>query len=287
MAIAATAICASSVPAYGAGVQVSFASLANGDDILRYSGGVFTTPNSSWDSAVQGGGTDNWALTQSAATQLGGVGAVGINDNGFYPAGGARLYDVQLGFTNATPTGTSTVVRSTVPGNFTFNVPNNQYSQFALFGSGGSGSTPLTVTLNYATGSPTVLSVTLPDWYSGLSGTAAGAAGTYFALTPAMSRQAAYLFPGSGYQPPNPSGAGAYIYGLNLAPDSTRALTSVNVAYVLGYGGITVVNFVAAAGAVATATSPAVTPAPGTLILVLMGLSLVFWFVLRRQRKAF
>jgi len=73
----------------------------------------------------------------------------------------------------------------TAVGNFTFNVPNNQYSQFAIFGSGGSGNSTLTITLTYATGSPTVLTgVTLPDWYSGAGTSAAGAAGTYFALTP-------------------------------------------------------------------------------------------------------
>ncbi len=288
VAVVAVVICVSSGPAYGAGVQVSLAASFNADNVLRYSGGAFTTPGTSWDNSTPGGSVDNWLLTQSAASQIAGGSAVGINDNGFYPASGARLYDVQLGFTNATPTGTNVVIRSTAAGNFTFNVPNNQYSQFAIFGSGGSGSSALTITLNYSTGAPTVLNdVTLPDWYSGPGTTAAGAAGTYFALTPAMSRQAAYSFPTSGYQAPI-SGGGAYIYGVNLAPDPTRVLTSVAVSYAPASPGYTVANFLTAAGAVAGA-SPTTTPAPGTLSLSLLaiGLILAYGFFVRRQLKAF
>ena len=287
MGVAVVAICVSSGPAFGAGVQVSLASSFTADDVLRYSG-AFTTPGIAYDNPTPGGGVDNWMLTQSAATALGGSGAVGINDNGFYPASGARLYDVQLGFTNATPTGTNVAIRSTATGSFTFNVPANYYSQFAIFGSGGSGNSTVTITLNYSTGSPTVLnSVTLPDWYSGNPGTtAAGAAGTYFALTPAMAREAAYLFPGGGYQAP---GTGAYIYGINLAPDSTRQLTSVQVAYTPGSVGYTIVNFLAAAGAVMATTSVPTVPTLSTwgLVLLAAGLSLVCWLMLRRQRKAF
>jgi hypothetical protein len=288
LAVAAAAICLAGLPAFGAaGVQVSLASSFNADDVLRYSGSAFTTPGISWDNPTSGGSVDNWMVTQSAANQLAGGGsAVGINDNGYYPASGARLYDVQLGFTNATPTGTNVAIRSTAVGNFTFNVPNNQYSQFAIFGSGGSGSSTLTITLTYATGSPTVLTgVTLPDWYSGAGTSAAGAAGTYFALTPALSRQAAYSFPSGGYQVPG--SAGAYIYGINLAPDSTRVLTSVAVSYTPSSPGYTVANFLAAAGAIAAGSTGTATPAPGTFVLLLMGLSLVCWFFLRRQRKAF
>jgi len=276
---------------YGAGVQVSLASSFNANDILRYSGG-WATPTISWDNSTPGGSVDNWLMTQSAASQLAssqGLNSpapVGINDNGLYTASGARLYDVQLGFTNATPAGTNVVVRANTPGNFTFSVPANYYSQFAIFGSSGSGSTTLTITLTYGGGSPTVLSnVTLPDWYSGNpGGSAAGAAGTVFALTPAMSRQAAYSFPSGGYQVPNVSGAGAYIFGVNLAPDSTRQLTSVQVAYAWpGEGSsYTVANFLAAAGALA---SPPVTPtpAPGTWILLLTGLLTAGGFLLRKR----
>src|ERR1039458_175506 len=115
-------------------------------------------PGISWDNPTPGGSVDNWMVTQSAANQLAGGGsAVGINDNGLYPASGARLYDVQLGFTNATPTGTNVAIRSNAAGSFSFNVPNYQYSQFAIFGSGGSGNSTLTITLNYSSGSPTVL----------------------------------------------------------------------------------------------------------------------------------
>jgi hypothetical protein len=290
LALVAAAICVFSGPAYGAaGVQVSIASSAtpfNADDVLRYSGSAFTTPGISWDNPAPGGSVDNWMVTQSAATQLGGSGAVGINDNGYYPASGARLYDVQLGFTNATPTGTNVAIRSTTAGSFTFNVPNNRYSQFAIFGSGGSGNTTLTITLNYSTGSPAVLTnVTLPDWYGGAGTTAAGAAGTYFALTPAMSRQAAYSFPGGGYEAP--VAGGAYIYGINLAPDSTRVLTSVAVSYTPASPGYTIANFLAAAGAVAAGSTGTPTPAPGTLVLLLIGLSVAAWYFVRRRRKAF
>jgi hypothetical protein len=290
LTVAAAAMCVSGGRAYGAGVQVSLASSFNADNVLRYSGSAFTAPGISFDNTAPGGSVDNWMLTQSAANQLAtsqgllSPAPVGINDTGFYAASGPRLYDVQLGFTNTTPTGTNVAIRSSAIGNFSFNVPNNQYSQFAIFGSGGSGSSTLTITLNYTTGSAVVLSsVALPDWYSGVpSTTAASAAGTYFALTPAMSRQAAYSFPASGYQVPG--SAGAYIYGINLAPDSTRVLTSVAVAYTPGSVGYTAVNFFTAAGAIAGGTTPA-TPAPSTLILVLTGLSLVCWYFLRGQRK--
>ena len=286
LAIVATAVCVSSGPAYGAGGQVSITPLFNADDVLRYSGGNFTTPSISWDNPT-GSNNDNYMVTQSAANQLaGGSNAVGINDNGFYPATGARLYDVQLGFTNATPTGTNVVIRSTTLGSFTFDVPSNYYSQFAIFGSSGSGSTNLTITLNYATGSATVLSnVTLPDWYSGNPGTtAAGAAGTHFALTPAMSREAAAgnCPIGGCYQVPNVNGSGAYIYGINLAPDSTRVLTSVSVSYAPSSPGYTVANFVAAAGAV----SSTVTPAPSSVWLAVMGCLALLGYTLWFRRPA-
>jgi hypothetical protein len=296
LALTVVALCISAGTAYGAGVQVSLASSFTADDVLRYSG-AYTTPGISWDNPGAGGSVDNWLLTQSAANQLAasqGGSAVGINDTGLYPASGARLYDVQLGFTNATPTGANVVIRSTNAGSFSFSVPGNYYSQFAIFGSSGSGSTSLTITLNYSTGSATVLSdVTLPDWYSGNPGnTAAGAAGTSFALTPAMSRQAAYSFPSGGYQVPNVSGSGAYIYGVNLAPDSTRQLTSVSVAYAPASPGYTVANFLTAAGALAagsTNTNPVATAAPALgawgLVLLAAGLGLVFWLSLRRRHQ--
>jgi hypothetical protein len=293
MVAVVAAVCGS---AYGAGVQVSLASSFNADNVLRYSGGVFSTPGISWDNSAPGGSVDNWIVTQSAANQLvlaeAGSNPVGINDNGFYPAGGARLYDVQLGFTTATPTGTNVAIRSSAAGSFTFSVPSNPYSQFAIFGSGGSGNSSLAITLSYATGSPVVVNATLPDWYSSNpSTTAAGAAGTYFALTPAMSRQAAYSFENSGYQAPIANG-GAYIYGVNLAPDPTRNLTSVAVAYTPASPGYTVANFLAAAGAIAGASTPISTPsAPALgawgLVLLAAGLSLVCWFLLRRERQAY
>ncbi len=61
-------ICVSSGPAYGAGVQVSLAASFNADNVLRYSGGAFTTPGTSWDNSTPGGSVDNWLLTQSAAS---------------------------------------------------------------------------------------------------------------------------------------------------------------------------------------------------------------------------
>ena len=290
MAFAAAAMCVSGGQAYAAGVQVNIGPF-NADDILRYSG-TFTSPGISYDDPASGGSVDNWLVTQSAATQLAtnqGILSpppVGINDNGFYPASGARLYDVQLGFTNGTASGTNTVIRSTAVGNFSFNVPNNQYSQFAIFGSGGSGTSTLVITMNYSTGSPTVLTgVTLPDWAGGDSGaTAASAAGTHFTLTPPMSRQSAWRFPSSGYQAPGTGGY--YIYGINLAPDSTRILASVTVAYTPSSPGYTVANFFTAAGAIAVSSSPSVTPLPNTLILLLAGLGLLYWIFSRRQRAA-
>ncbi len=290
MVLVAAAVCGS---AYGAGVQVSLAPSANADTVLRYISGAFTTPSISWDNNSPGGGVDNWMVTQSAASQLAsiqdGSNPVGLNDNGFYPASGARLYDVQLGYNATTATGTNTAIRSTTAGSFSLSIPNGQYSQFAIFGSGGSGSSSLNITLTYSTGSPTTLSsVTLPDWYSGSpSTTAAGAAGTYFALTPALSRQAAYDFPNAGYQAPS---GGAYVYGINLAPDSTRVLTSVAVAYTPASPGYTVANFLGAAGATvaATSTPSATVPALGTwgMVLLAVGLVSVCWLFVRREGQA-
>jgi len=156
------------------------------------------------------------------------------------------------------------------------------YSQFAIFGSSGNGPATVTITLNYSTGSATVLTgVSLPDWYSGAGTTAAGAAGTFFALTPAMSRD----HQSTGYQAPA-AGGGAYIYGVNLAPDSTRQLTSVAVLVTgLASPGATKANFMAAGGALAG--SPSLNPIPGTFILLLMGLGFVYWFSVRRPRRAF
>lgn len=296
LALVAAAICVFSGPAYGAGVQVSLQSFFNADAVQRY-GAALTTPSVTYDSASQAA-ADSCLLTQTAANQLSssqGVptpAPVGINDSGLYAANGAQLYDVQMGFTNATPAGTNTVIQETTTGSgFTFNVPSNQYSQFAIFGSSGNGPATLTITLNYATGSPTVLTgVSLPDWYSGAPATtAAGAAGTYFALTPAMSRNhQTAIYSTGGYQAPVPAaGGGAYIYGINLAPDATRSLTSVAVSVTgLASPGNTKANFLAAAGAVAAGSTGTPTPAPGTLVLLLLGLSLVCWFVVRR-RKAF
>jgi hypothetical protein len=285
-------ICACS-PAFATGIQVSLASQFNADAVLRYSGGTLTSPSISYDDFAPGGSVDNVMMTQSAANQLSTAqgltnpAPVGINDTGFYPATGARLYDVQFGFTNTTPTGTNTLFRSNASGNFTFSVPNTQYSQFAIFGSGGSGNSTLTITLNYTTGSAGLVSgVTLPDWYSGSpANTAASAAGTVFALTPAMARAALYLLPAGGYQVPN-AGNGAFIYGINLAPDPTRVLTSVNVAYASGDPGYSVVNLFTAAGASAVTSSPSTAPAPGTWLLLLSGIAFAYWLYLRRRREA-
>lgn len=289
----AAAVCVCIGPAYGAGVQVSLASHFNADDVLRYSGGVFTAPTMSWDNPT-GTNNDNWMMTQSAANYLATnqnlltPAPAGFNDTGFYPATGARLYDVQLGFTNATPTGTNVLFRQNTAGSFSFNVPNYQYSQFAIFGSSGSGSTSLTITLNYSSGSAGVVSnATLPDWYSGNpSTTAAGAAGTYFALTPNMSRQAVLTFPTGGYQVPNVNSNGAYVYGVNLAPDPARVLTSVTVSFTPSSSGYTVANFLSAAGAIAATSSTPSVPALGALGLALLavGLASVYWYFLRGRR---
>src|SRR5262249_30059988 len=154
-----------------------------------------------------------------------------------------RLYDVQLGFTNATPTGTNVVLRETSIGNtFMFAVPIASYSQFAIFGSSGGGNAALQITLNYISGAPTILTnVTFSDWFSGNpANTAASAAGTFFALTPTMSRQFAALSPNSGYE----AVSGAHIYGINLAPDPMRALASVTVLVTgVQIPGLTTLNF--------------------------------------------
>ncbi len=296
LAVVAAAVCLSSAPAYGAGVQVTtLQPFFNADDVMRYNGGALTAPSVTYDNPTQLA-ADSWMVTQSTANQLSSSqnvltpAPVGINDNGLYPANATQLYDVQLGFTNATPTGTNTVIQETTTGSgFTFNVPSNRYSQFAIFGSSGNGNTTLTITLNYSSGAPVVLNgVQLPDWYSGVPvSTAAGAAGTYFALTPAMSRNhQTAIYSTGGYQAPD-AGGGAFIYGINLAPDSTRPLTSVTVLVTgLASPGSTKANFMAAAGAVAGG-SPTPTPAPATLILLLAGLGLVYWFFVRRQHRAF
>ena len=55
LTVVVTAVCVSGGPAYGAGVQVSVASSFNSDDVLRYSGGAFTTPGISYDNSASGG----------------------------------------------------------------------------------------------------------------------------------------------------------------------------------------------------------------------------------------
>ncbi len=304
MGIIGVAVCVSGGPAYGAGVQVSLSSCFNADDVLRDNGGTFTAPGISFDNPAPGGSVDNWMLTQSAANALAvsqslpTPAPLGISDNGLYAATGARLYDVQLGFTNTAATGTNVVCRFNTNGNFSFNVPSNYYQQFAIIASGGSGTTPLTITLNYAAGSAGTVTATLPDWYSaGTITTAAGAAGTIYELTGPMSRQAAYgagcpSACTSGYQTPNVSSNGAYIYGVNLAPDSTRQLTSVNVAYAaqgISETPYTVANFFTAAGSLATppSTQPSV-PALSVWALALLaaGLGLGGWYSMRRRHEA-
>jgi len=266
----------------GAGVQIDLSSQFNGDDVLRYSGSAFTTPSAPYDSALTS--TGFYIVTSTAAARLAtlysGSNPVGINDNGLYPATGGRLYDVQFGFTNSTPTGANVLIRDTTVGSsFSFSVPSNHYSQFAIFGSSGSGSSTLQITLNYASGAPTVLpGLTLPDWFAGASGTPSGAAGTLFALTPTMSR--AHVLAGTVNQYQGPAGTGAFIYGLNLAPDSTRLLTGVTVT-ITGLAVVnTVTNFFAAAGAIAQL--PPATPAPSSLLLVGLGLAVVGFYAAKK-----
>ena len=260
------------VTAHGAGVQINLTSLFNADTVIRYNGGNFTTPSALWD--ISG----DWMITQSAANQLAiqnsGTNPIRVNDNGFYPASGARLYDVQLGFTNATPSGAQVTFRATTPGTFSFNVPVANYSQFAIFGASGNGFSPLVITLTYSTGAPTVINgVTLPDWFNGNPGnTAASPAGSQFALTPAMSRSGSF----QAYQPP---ANGAYIYGINLAPDVTRQLTNVSVAYTPR----AVLNLLAAAGAPIPATPEVSTP---LLWVLAIGLIAIAGLMARRQVAA-
>ncbi len=204
-------------------VQINLTSLFNADTVIRYSGGNFTTPSALWD--VSG----NWMITQSAANQLAiqnsGTNPIGVNDNGFYPASGVRAFMTCNCFHQRHAQWRSGNI-ATTPGTFSFNVPVANYSQFAIFGASGNGFPPLVITLTYSTGVPTVINgVTLPDWFNGNPGnTAASPAGSQFALTPAMSRSGSF----QAYQPP---ANGAYIYGINLAPDVTRQLTNVSVAY--------------------------------------------------------
>ncbi len=197
---------------------------------------------------------------------------------------------MQLGFTNATAQGANTVLQYEetsiiLPVSFTFNVPQGEYEQFALIGSSGNGATTLDITLHYADGDVTISGAQLPDWYAGASntGTAADGAGTYFNLTPSMSREKESGGAPIQYQTPGGIvGPGAVIYGINLAPDSTRVLDSVTVTltgFSGGNDGDTIANFFEASGA-------EILPEPGTWILSALGIAAIGFARTRLRRGA-
>jgi hypothetical protein len=108
--------------------------------------------------------------TAGAVTAMGSDNPHSVPDDGKFPANGDHP-DIVLNFSNADGTGNQ-VRRSPKEDEYSFDVPNKNYSRMQLFfTSGAAGPAPLTITLTYQDGTNDVRNVICPDWWTNLDGT--------------------------------------------------------------------------------------------------------------------
>jgi hypothetical protein len=153
--------------------------------------------------------TGNDLMTQAKADQLAGS-ATGLPDNALFPANGSHP-QVQLHWSNASNGPNSRVVKDTTP--FMFLVPQRVYAQIQIYAVSTEGSTTADVTVTYSDNTTNVIVVTLADWFT-------PPAPGQFPLVTGLDRIQ------NGATLSNP---GAGIFGVNLYPDTSKAVKQVTI----------------------------------------------------------
>ena len=188
-------------------VQIDVGSTFNANTIVTTAtGGPTLTP-------LDGAGNSNDFPTQAKATALGATG-VGLPNDGFFASNGTTIPNVQLRWSDGSNTMNSIVVAANLGTTYQFNVPSAQYEQLQIYATGGNGSSTLSYTITYATGTPTTATTPIPDWC--IPGPLA--TGEYSLAT--VHRVSG----GNNLDTSIRCG----LYAINLNPDAARAVTQVS-----------------------------------------------------------
>jgi hypothetical protein len=139
-------------------VQVPLDSLLEGRPVSTFTGGAIVQ----WTKGVD---QSNGFATSAAVAALGQTGP-GLPDDGTFPANSDHP-NMVLHFSNTAEASSGQAHIVPAAGSFSFEVPHATYSKLLLAITSSSGDSALTATLDYADGSPTTVSFTLPDWGTG------------------------------------------------------------------------------------------------------------------------
>jgi hypothetical protein len=172
---------------------------------------------------IDGTANNNDFPTQAEAAKLTDAGPIGLPNDGFFPASGTTVPNVQLAWNDdgvhGLSTGNSIVIEGTAGTAVAFNVPQAQYDQVQIYATGGNGQGTLDITLNYTTGSAVKTMMTLPDWCA--------AANTVPANEYQLGNKVARVMAGNPYVYEGDPLCG--IWAIDLSPDTTRVLTSISI----------------------------------------------------------
>jgi hypothetical protein len=202
-------------------VQIPVDSLLNGRSVSTLTGGVVVpwTPN---EGVYNNGGGGAYATAAVLAKLAPNAGGTGLPDDGLFPATG-MLPPFQLHFSNAAPATspqTYHIYANAAQPSFQFSVPPAVYSALYLIFTCSEGSATFTVTLSYAGGvaSNVSMPITIPDTGIGVQ---TGGSPHFYLIT----NTGKWNTTDDDVEP-----TGHTIEGIQLTPSSTAMLTGVEVA---------------------------------------------------------
>jgi hypothetical protein len=195
--------------------QVDVSSVLTDDTVVNNGAGAMDLQQVTMDNNA------NALATQSAATALGGAGASGLPDNGFFPAD-ANHPDVQLHWDNASNGPNSRVVPPGGPA-FSFPMAPAAYTQLQVYMLSTEGTSSVVFTLTYSDASTELRDIQLNDWFDDPSPP------SQFFLIDGLDR--ASILGDAIDAAHDPA-----ISGINLNPNPSKTLTSVKAALTPGGG---------------------------------------------------
>jgi hypothetical protein len=145
-------------------IQVDVSSILNTRSVTTYSNGKFYT----WALGIDGNGGGDGYLTMTASLAKGDVNPKALPDSGKFAAT-AKLPAVVLNYSNADSTHNQTRYVQGA-GEFTFSVPQKNYSRMFLFLTSSEGSSTLQIALTYSDATETKNFV-LPDYWNDIAAT--------------------------------------------------------------------------------------------------------------------